>query len=105
MFTQKREGTKHFGLWPLSDAANALFRHHRMARRDPGPSSHHHWQCLTFVTTHLPKGSAPAFNSWVGLAILSACTRSWRLETHPSGRMVRRSVDGHSGAATLETGP
>jgi catechol 2,3-dioxygenase-like lactoylglutathione lyase family enzyme len=25
MFTQKLEGTKHFGLWPLSEAANACF--------------------------------------------------------------------------------
>src|SRR5436190_21154407 len=25
VFTQKLEGTKHFGLWPLSDAANACF--------------------------------------------------------------------------------
>ena len=25
LFTQKLEGTKHFGLWPLSEAANACF--------------------------------------------------------------------------------
>jgi len=25
MFTQELEGTKHFGLWPLSEAANACF--------------------------------------------------------------------------------
>jgi catechol 2,3-dioxygenase-like lactoylglutathione lyase family enzyme len=25
VFTQKLEGTKHFGLWPLSEAANACF--------------------------------------------------------------------------------
>ncbi|HEY3841798.1 MAG TPA: hypothetical protein VGL48_00995, partial [Acidimicrobiales bacterium] len=25
MFTQKLEGTKHFGLWPLSEAATACF--------------------------------------------------------------------------------
>ena len=25
MFTQKSDGTKHFGLWPLSEAANACF--------------------------------------------------------------------------------
>ncbi len=25
MFTHKLEGTKHFGLWPLSEAANACF--------------------------------------------------------------------------------
>ena len=25
MFTQKLDGTKHFGLWPLSEAAKACF--------------------------------------------------------------------------------
>jgi ABC-type transport system involved in multi-copper enzyme maturation permease subunit len=40
---------------------------------------------MTVVTTHLPKGSAPTFNPWVGLAILSAYAAvalglgAWRL--------------------------
>jgi ABC-2 type transport system permease protein len=40
---------------------------------------------MTVVTTHLPKGSTPTFNPWVGLAILAAYAAvalgigAWRL--------------------------
>ena len=32
-FTHKLDGVKHFGLWPLSEAAERLFRYPRVARR------------------------------------------------------------------------
>ena len=41
VLTQKLEGTQHFGPWPLAEAAERLFRHHRMAGRHPGAPSQH----------------------------------------------------------------
>ena len=40
-FTHQLEGTKHFGLWPLSEAARACFRQHSVAGRHSRPPSQH----------------------------------------------------------------
>jgi len=40
VFTHELEGAKHFGLWPLSEAANACFGT-RMARRNSHPPGQH----------------------------------------------------------------
>ncbi len=39
VFTQKLEGTKHFGLWPLSEAANACFGTNEWPNHIPVPQA------------------------------------------------------------------
>ncbi len=40
LFTHNLDGTKHFGLWPLRKRPTPA-RHHRLARRYPGPPGQH----------------------------------------------------------------
>ncbi|MGO8824709.1 MAG: hypothetical protein ACLQU9_05655 [Acidimicrobiales bacterium] len=39
MFTHNLEGTKHFGLWPLSEAANACFGTSEWPAEIPAPQA------------------------------------------------------------------
>ena len=39
VFTHKLEGTKHFGLWPLSEAANACFATSQWPAEIPVPQA------------------------------------------------------------------
>ena len=57
LFTRELEGTKHFGLWPISEAANACFGTTEWPAGIPAPQASIELRSLT--SQPLPMNSLP----------------------------------------------
>jgi catechol 2,3-dioxygenase-like lactoylglutathione lyase family enzyme len=71
VFTQKLEGTKHFGLWPLSEAANACFGTSEWPAEIPAPQA-----SIEFEVADVPAAAAELSTKGCRL-IHNARTEPW----------------------------